>query len=153
MRILSLALLAASTLAFPMFKQCDPRWGNETLSSAATCAETLCTFGGAVTCLAMMLDDCDQEVYGEEVNPSNLNIWLRNNNGFAANCAMYFDKTDLLGGVNFVAKTSSITTLKYYLDLNDIAMVHIRDGHYAMAFGYTGSTFFVNDPKETRNTY
>ncbi len=104
--ILSLvALLAATTFAYPMYKQCDARWGTDYLNTLAACGRTLCTsidFGSFVTCLAMALDDCDQEVYTQEVNPGNLNLWLRNNNGYIG-CSPVLAKTDLLGGVQYVA--------------------------------------------------
>ncbi len=150
--LLFLALTFALALSYPTFKQCDQRWGNDAYGNYG--GETICSFGGALTSLAMLLNDCDQQVYGQDIDPKNLNTWLKNNDGFRQGNLLVLTRTDQLGGVQFVAKTTSIPTIKYYLDQSDAVLLKVGDsGHYVLCFGYTGSTFFVKDPLYSRSTY
>ena len=50
------ALLAFAGAATPLFKQCDPRWGNTTMGvHGAGEQSTICHEGCAMTCVAMAL--------------------------------------------------------------------------------------------------
>ncbi len=56
----------------------------------------MCTTGGAVSSLAILLDDCDQDLYGFDVNPGSLNRWLKANNGFTNGNQVVWTRTDSL---------------------------------------------------------
>ena len=102
----ALALLGTVTSAYDLKTQCDNRWGSDQLGVSG--GKTICTAGGAVSSLAILLDDCDQDLYGFDVNPGSLNRWLKQNGGFTNGYEVVWKRTDTLSnGVKYVATTSS----------------------------------------------
>ena len=149
----ALALLGTVTSAYDLQTQCDSRWGSDQLGVAGN--STICTTGGAVSSLAILLDDCDQDLYGFDVNPGSLNRWLKANNGFTNGNQLVWTRTDSLSnGVKYIATTSSVDSIKYYLDSGDAAILKVsEEPHYVLGYGYIGSTYFVLDPRNQRRSY
>ena len=149
----ALALLGTAVSGYDLLRQCDSRWSSDILGTSG--GKTICDLGGAVSSLAMILDDCDQDLYGFDVNPGSLNKWLKENNGFTNGNQIVWSRTDsLTNGVKYVTVTSSDTSIKYYLDLGDAALLRVsNEPHYVLGYGYTGSTYFVLDPRNVRRSY
>lgn len=76
---------SALPLSYPLFKQCDSRWGgNEMGTPGAGERSTLCGEGCAVTSLSMVLNALQVPYPGAPVliNPGSLNLWLEGNGGY-----------------------------------------------------------------------
>ena len=147
------ALLGTTVSCFDYKTQCDSRWGPDNLGDSSSV--TICQQGGAVTSLAMLLDDCDQDLYGFDVNPGSLNRWLRENDCFNNGIQIQWGCTDkLTSGVKFVTVASNQDTIRNYLDRGDVALLRVTDEpHYVLGYGYTGTTYYVLDPRGQRRSY
>ena len=148
----ALALLGTAVSGYELLRQCDGRWGNDILGTGT---QTICQLGGALTSVAMVLDDCDTALYGFDVNPGSLNRWLKENNGFTNGNQIVWSATNKLSnGVQFITVTSGATSINNYLDRGDAAILKVSDEpHYVLAFGYSGTTYFVFDPRDLRRSY
>ena len=62
---------------------------------------------------------------------------------------MVWTRTESLSnGDKYVATTSSVDFIKYYLDSGDAAILKVSDEpHYVLGYGYSGSTYNVLDPR------
>ena len=146
MKILALSLLVAISLArvYPLYKQCDSRWGNEQLG---TSSDTICTAGCAMTSCAMALAGT-----GPAYTPSTLNRWLTANGG-------YYNGGDLLWGsisklgLPFEGKFSN-SYIKSKLDTGRVVICNVHNGgHWVLAYAYSGDTIMVNDPGYSTTSY
>ena len=72
---MSLLVVLALSRTYPMFKQCDGRWGNEELG---TSGETICKIGCLLSSIAMGLSGT-----GHSYDPGQLNKWLKANGGIS----------------------------------------------------------------------
>lgn len=68
--IVLFCLTCVSCITYPLFKQCDPEWGNHILG---TSNETICKAGGLVSSVAMALNGATSHKF----NPGSLNTWLK----------------------------------------------------------------------------
>ncbi len=140
MRItLLLAFLAISVVSrsYPVYKQCDAKWGYEQLGSSPY---NICQGGSVMTSAAMALAGV-----GQNYNPSTLNKWLKANGGYLKGDSFIWESINKLG----LAYTGSIpnSAIKSALDRNDVVIVNVRNGaHWALAYGYNGDSILVNDP-------
>ncbi len=77
-KVLILVLLATVSLGlnYPLYKQCDPKWGKEQLGTSPT--ETICSAGCLMSSAAMAL----YAIGNTQFNPSTLNKWLTANGGY-----------------------------------------------------------------------
>ena len=74
-----LPTLVAPARPYPLFRQCDSRWGaNEMGVAGAGERSTVCGEGCAITCLAMVLNELQVPYPGAPtlINPGSLNMWL-----------------------------------------------------------------------------
>ena len=60
--------------SYPLYKQCDPKWGNDQLG---TSSNTICRAGCLMSSVAMALSGC-----GISYNPQSLNHWLKGHGGY-----------------------------------------------------------------------
>ena len=67
-------LFLATARTYPLYKQCDSKWGSEHLG---TSSKTICQAGCAMSSLAMGLAGI-----GKNYNPSTLNTWLKGHGGY-----------------------------------------------------------------------
>ncbi len=145
----------------PLFKQCDPRWGDDVIETT-----TVCKVGCLMSSIASALAGHGVLVDGENANPGTLNAWLRSNGG-------YDKDNDLEEGV--IPKLSSrvswtcswcgafrnatafsISDIAQQLELGHVIIANVdAGGHFVVATGYniTEETIFVNDSGFTRNCY
>jgi hypothetical protein len=91
MKLLVAALLVTAVLArtYPLYKQCDSRWGNEQLG---TSSNTICKAGCAISSVAMALTGC-----GHNYNPGTINTWLKNNGGYVGGDGLVWGSVSKLG--------------------------------------------------------
>ncbi len=67
----------------PLFKQCDSRWGNETMGVKGPGEQaTICREGCAMTSLTMGLRDLGLFINNTELDPGVMNNWLQANEGY-----------------------------------------------------------------------
>src|SRR3990167_4289328 len=84
-----LLALASSTFAlqckiaknFPLYNQCDSRWGSDVLGSSST----ICKVGCLMSSLASALAGIGKGIKGQTPNPQNLNAFLKANGGYQGN--------------------------------------------------------------------
>lgn len=72
--VLSLLLVATISRNYPLYKQCDPKWGNQQIG---TSSKTICQVGCLMSSVAMALSGV-----GHNYNPSTLNSWLKGHGGY-----------------------------------------------------------------------
>lgn len=71
---LILSITLVDTRTYPIFKQCNPQWGNQQYDYSS---ETICQAGSLLSSLAMGLAGT-----GNNFNPGTLNQWLKKNDGY-----------------------------------------------------------------------
>jgi hypothetical protein len=104
--ILALIIIACYARTYPMYKQCDSRWGNERLG---TSSRTICQAGCLMSSAAMALSGL-----GHNYNPSTLNTWLTHNGGYVSGDAYVWGAIDKLG-VTYRGRIPN-TEIKKHLD-------------------------------------
>ena len=78
--------LALGPPPFPLFKQCDTRWGGDEMGVPGAGPgerDTVCHQGCAMSALSMGLAGHKVTIGGEDANPGTLNAWLAANDGYA----------------------------------------------------------------------
>lgn len=65
---------------YPVFKQCDARWGKDYIYT-----QTVCAVGCLMSSTSMALNGHDIKVAGNAANPGVLNTWLKNHHGYEGN--------------------------------------------------------------------
>jgi hypothetical protein len=146
MKLLILALLVAVCLArtYPLYKQCDSRWGNEHLG---TSANTICKAGCLMSSAAMALSGT-----GHSYNPGTLNTWLKSNGGYVSGDLFVWTSIDKLG-LTYKGKISN-TDIKKHLDSGYVVILNVHNGgHWVLAHGYSGDNILVNDPGFSTTEY
>lgn len=146
MKFFLLALLIAVALArtYPLYKQCDSRWGNEQLG---TSSNTICKAGCAMSSVAMGLAGT-----GHNYNPGTLNSWLKANGGYVSGDLIVWSAVGKIG-LNFKGKVSN-ANIKANLDANNVVICNVHNGgHWVLATGYSGSNILVNDPGYSTTSY
>ncbi len=148
----ALALLGTAVSGYELLRQCDFRWSNDLVGFGS---ERICAAGSATTCVAMVLEECEQELYGWDVNPGSLNRWLKENNGYVDQNKIVWSATNKLStGVQFVTLTSGADSIKNYLDRGNAAILRVSDEpHYVLGTSYTGTSINVLDPRNVRRSY
>jgi hypothetical protein len=145
----------------PLFKQCDPRWGDDVIETT-----TVCKVGCLMSSIASALAGHGILVDGQSSNPGTLNAWLRSNGGYDKN-------NDLEEGVipKLSARVSwtcgwcgafrnatvfSIGDIAQQLEQGHVIIANVdAGGHFVVVTGYnvTDDVVFVNDSGFTRNCY
>ena len=102
-KILALATVAAVATSYPMYKQCDTKWGSRLIGTSNS---TICLHGSLISSVAMALADCGIKTGINIATPSLLNMWLKDAAGY------FQDKFFIWGsvvslGFNFVGKAYS----------------------------------------------
>ena len=145
----------------------EERWGSRNLGTSKTL--TIHTHGCALTATAMVLD-----YYGYRTNPSRLNKWLVEHNGFDDgwddDSGEYLGKVRILwdsvvsgmeeissySRIDFRDRPADTDLIRSYLDrdIPVIAEVLRPKGipHFVVIYGYNDEDFLIRDPldKQTR---
>jgi hypothetical protein len=132
----------------PLFKQCDPRWGNNKLGSSST----ICAVGCLMSSVSMAMAGLGKTINGQGSNPGTLNQYLLTHGGYSGNLFVWgavspFDLT-------YEGQPSDKSVIKNAICQGKVVILNVnRGGHWVLATGYDGDTFTVNDPGFNRGTY
>ena len=148
--------------SYPLFKQCDDWWGDDTMET-----KTICEAGDLMTSLAMGLAGWKIPIdpFGAS-DPDNLNFWLRSEDAYTADDEMIGESLNAL-----VPGMWSKTSYHKNADLSTSTIVEMlkgpyimvgrfgnwttkKDGHWALVTDYDGwNAISVNDPKFDKTQY
>jgi hypothetical protein len=143
--IFLLICLSVFTRDYPLYKQCDSRWGNIKLG---TSSDTICSAGCLLCSVGMALKALGN-IYS---TPDVLNYWLTLNGGYVGGDNFVWGSVNGIGMV-YRGKISN-SQIKINLDRGNIVILNVRNGgHWVLATGYNGDTIFVNDPGYPVNAY
>ena len=135
--------------SYPLFKQCDDWWGDDTMET-----KTICEAGDLMTSLAMGLAGWKISLDGSPSNPGNLNNWLLENDGYTDSNNLIEDALNALvpgmwsqSGMH-TTNDISVDDLKDLMNHDYIVVANVMKGrHFVLATGYDGwDTVYVNDP-------
>lgn len=160
-----------SPLPVPLLKQTDPQWRSNVYNGANNWAvpasyDTIGDWGCAMTSAAMVLNyyGINKLPDGTILNPGTLNIWLKNNNGYADGINNGYLVPGAITALSKQAKAINNITEFDMLEAhvipnfdfnqlaNDINNSHPEvigvngNSHFVAATGVNGNTFFINDP-------
>ena len=98
MKVLFILLLLTCSMSrtYPMFKQCNSKWGNDKVGSTSN---TICGVGCALSSVAMALAGI-----GKSYDPGTLNVWLKSNSGYSGTSINWASVKNL--GLKFYGKKS-----------------------------------------------
>ncbi len=146
MKFFILTLLVAVCLArtYPLYKQCDSRWGSEHLG---TSSNTICQAGCLMSSASMALAGT-----GHSYNPGTLNSWLKSNGGYVSGDLFVWTAINKLG-LTYKGRISN-SEIKHNLDAGNVVIVNVHNGgHWVLAHGYNGDNILVNDPGFSTTEY
>lgn len=130
---------------YPLYKQCDSRWGKQVISS-----KTLCQVGCLESSVAMALAGSGKKISGATVTPGNLNGWLKSHHGYSGNLFMWGSVSSF--GFTYKGQFSSYGG--WLSDSHNVVILNVNHGgHWVLATSLSGSTFHVNDPGYSKSTY
>jgi hypothetical protein len=142
--LLAVLLVLAASRTYPMYKQCDAKWGNEQLG---TSSNTICKAGCLMSSVAMALAGC-----GKNYNPGTLNSWLKANGGYVSGDLFVWGSVNKLG-LSYVGKVAN-SGIQGALNANEIVILNVHNGgHWVLAHSMSGSTINVNDPGYNTASY
>lgn len=145
-KTIALALLVTLALSrsYPMFKQCDSRWGSQQLG---TSSNTICSAGCLMSSAAMALSGT-----GHGYDPSSLNSWLKANGGYVSGDLFVWGSINRLG-LTYEGKVAN-SQIKSKLDQGKVVICNVHNGgHWVLAYGYSGDNILVNDPGYSTTSY
>lgn len=135
----------------PCFSQHDPLWACDQLGynedwTMGVCATKPDTQSGgcAVTSVAMVL-----KYFGVNTDPGQLNQWLKDNAGFTGAQIYWAIAANIDSSIEFTARIDSTdwNRLRSELDAGYPVVLQVNNGgHYVVATGYSGNTYYINDP-------
>ncbi|GAM23579.1 hypothetical protein SAMD00019534_067540, partial [Acytostelium subglobosum LB1] len=144
--------------AYPLYKQCDPRWGNDIIETT-----TVCDVGCLMSSISMAIAGHGIEIDGQSSNPGTLNSWLKSNGGYTSGNDLI---ESVVPGISSDIKWDgpllngtalSMDDIKNLLNKKDMIVILNVDngGHFVLATGYdSGDTkIYVNDPGFSRLYY
>ena len=149
-------------LQYPLFKQCDPRWGNNTIK-----VKTICAVGCLMTSITMALRQRAVLIDGKDANPGNLNAWLLKHGGYDAHDDLNevvvdgLDPTRIFwNDTHGMHKTNDLTYADIVARLKDgrPTIANVMHGHhFVLVVGYDAApgstTLYVHDSGFNRSTY
>jgi hypothetical protein len=147
--------------ASPLYKQCDPRWGNDIIETA-----TVCNVGCLMSSISSALAGRGILIDGNTSDPGTLNTWLRDNGGYDKNndleeavipkLSARISWTCSWCGAFRNATAFTITDVALQLQQGHVIIANVDSGrHFVLVTGYniTHDTVYVNDSGFTRNCY
>lgn len=136
----------------PLFKQCDPRWGDDVIVS-----ETVCAVGCLMSSISMAIRGRGVRIAQQLSDPGVLNTWLRTHNGYTSGNDLEESALNDVNGslVRWSASGMhthndlSPGTLRSYILQGRTVIANVMQGkHFVLATGwsYTDDVILVNDP-------
>ena len=142
--LFTLLLVVCLSRTYPMYKQCDSRWGSHQLG---TSSNTICKAGCLMSSAAMALAGT-----GHSYNPDTLNNWLKANGGYVSGDLFVWTAIGKLG-LNYHGKIAN-SEIKAHLDKGYVVICNVHNGgHWVLAHGYSGDNILVNDPGFDTSSY
>ena len=145
-KLLAIALLCiiVSCRTYPLYKQCDSRWGSHELG---TSSNTICKAGCLMSSVSMALSGC-----GKSYNPDTLNTWLKGHGGYVSGDLFVWGSVKSLG-LAYEGKIAN-NEISAALGKNEIVILNVHNGaHWVLATSMSGSTIHVNDPGFSTTSY
>ena len=151
---------ASSFRQYPLYKQCDPRWGSDEMGTSTNGTgerATVCKEGCAMSSLSMALAGLGATIDGSLVTPGIFNLWLEVNNGYLClsgdcNNLVLDAVTRLNSTIQLVGENPkpTIPVIRAGLDRGDtIYIAHVpKLVHFVLLTNYTDAEsdwFTVND--------
>ncbi len=159
---------------YPLYKQCDPRWGKDIIVST-----TVCAVGCLMSSTSMAIGGKHIAVGGHISDPGTLNSWLKANGGYTSGNDLIesvvpkVDPRHISWPADAMHPTNNIpvTHIIEYLKQGRPVIANVMHGHhFVLVTGWDASeetpaavrgadvysgvdTLFVNDPGFDRNTY
>ena len=100
----------------------------------------------------MVLADCGRSINGQSANPRSLNQWLSANGGYSGASLVWGSVNKL--GLTFVTKTTTHNDIINYFRQGKAVVLNVnKGGHWVLMTGYSGTTYFVNDPGFAKTSY
>lgn len=147
---------------YPLFKQCDGRWGQDLMVT-----KTLCDVGCLVSSTSMALRGWKIESNNKKTDPGTFNAWLRNHKGYVGD--NNFDETavdHICDGLTCTAVWPSDAmhptndldreTIISYLTRKRVVIAHVRNKtHFVLGIGWDNhnrNVLYVNDPAGRNET-
>jgi hypothetical protein len=132
---------------YPLFKQCDSRWGSDKLGSSST----VCKVGCLITSVAMALNGLGKRIDGNIPDPKNFNQFLMTNGGYQGNLFLWYSVSKF--GFQFVGMPTDVNVIKKYVCDKYVVSINIdRGGHWVLAIGINADgSFQILDPGFNRN--
>jgi hypothetical protein len=146
MKAILLALLVACAICrtYPLYKQCDPKWGSHQLG---TSSKTICQAGCLMSSAAMALSGT-----GHTHTPDTLNTWLKAHGGYVSGDEFVWNSIHPLG-LTFEGKVAN-SQIKAELDKGKVVICNVHNGgHWVLAHGHNGDNILVNDPGFSTTSY
>ena len=132
----------------PVLKQCDFPYKDFKLGSSTT----ICKSGCAMCSVASGLAGLGKTIGGKSINCETFNQYLQDNHGYSGNAIIWATANRL--GVTYEGQITSISAIKTAVCDNKLVVLNVKaGGHWVLATGVNGNTFFVNDPGYQGNTY
>jgi len=155
------------SIKYPLYKQCDQRWGNDTMGVPGhpDQDDSICSQGCAMSCVAMALGGHGIKILGQEATPGTLNKWLQASNGYQCLdgdcCNLVLDAPTLLAPSKMKCYGEPIvpfynTLVKFFMDGLAI-LAHVRNRHhFVLIIGIdkeNPQSFITNDPGFNQTSY
>jgi len=142
--LVALLVTLAASRSYPLYKQCDPKWGNEQLG---TSSNTICKAGCLMSSASMALAGI-----GKNYNPSSLNTWLKGHGGYVSGDLFVWGSINSLG-LSYVGKIAN-SAIGSNLDANNVVILNVHCGaHWVLATSHSGTRINVNDPGYSTTSY
>lgn len=147
---LSNTVLADKIMSVPMFGQ---RWSTWSTDQLGTCSNiTLGGYGCGVTSISMIF-----KFYGINTDHRDMNTYLENNIWYANGCYVKWDiaanrsggTIKWIGSFSYTNIPADLTKIKAELDAGYPVIGEVRlsgQQHFVVITGYSGSTYYINDP-------
>lgn len=147
---------------YPLFKQCDTRWGSDIIET-----KTVCTVGCLMSSTSMALNGSGVRVGENGTNPGSLNAWLRANGGYTSgddfieSALPKLDPSRVSWPKDAMHTTNdlSVETVRSYLSASPprVVIANVMKGrHFVLVVGWhdgDNDTLLVNDPGFDRGNY
>jgi len=132
---------------YPLYKQCDSRWGADKLGRDST----ICKVGCLISAVAMAMKGLNKKINGNDVTPRVMNTFLNNNGGYSGNLFIWGSIARF--GFKYLGQPTALQTIKNHICNNNIVLLNIdRGGHWVLATGVNGNAIIINDPGRTRTS-
>lgn len=142
--LIAVLVFLATSRSYPLYKQCDSRWGSEQLG---TSSNTICKAGCAMSSLAMGLAGI-----GKSFNPSTLNTWLKGHGGYVSGDLLVWGSVTSQG-LSFIGKVAN-SQIAPGLSAGHVVILNVHNGgHWVLATAISGSKISVNDPGFSTTSY